>query len=293
MIVSRFFKPKWRRANAETRKQAVNSLTDQGVLSEIGRSDPDPAVRRLACKKLNDLEVLAVVAESDGDAGVREFAAARQRRLVCGTEPDSPPLEKRLAHLAGSRSVRLLEQVAAQGKEPQLRLQAVQCVDDADILSEIAARDSSAPVRLAAAERLADKDALERALRKSRKKDKKVYRLARAKLREIAEREQAPARIRGQCEGLCERLEKLGRGQTWVQDNAVLEHLHKQWQALESQTETQLVERYRAARQRFLEGYQAYCAGNQLRIQEQENRADVRRRKQELLDELDVALAEQ
>ncbi len=290
MTVSRFLKPKWQRANPEARRQAVNSLTDQAILSQVCRSDPDPAIRRLACRKLQNLEVLSLVAESDGDAGVREFAAARQRRLVCALESESLPLETRLSQLTGDSPVRLLEQAAARGREPALRLKAVQFVDDADILAEIAARDDSAPVRSAAAERLTDKDALERVLRKARKKDKKVYRIIRTKLKEVAEREQAPARIRDQCETICERLERLGRRQTWGQDRALLDHLDEQWQALEPQAEAQLLDRYRRARQRFLDAYQAYRAGSLLRVEE-EKRADLRQRRQALLEELEAALA--
>jgi len=67
------------------------------------------------------------------------------------------------------------------------------------------------------------KEALERAVKRIGKKDKQVYRTARRKLGEIAEREALPARIRARCDELCGKLERLGRRGHWEQDRSPAE----------------------------------------------------------------------
>jgi len=106
MILKHFLKPKWQHSNPVVRLQAIESLggSDQDVLVEIARSDPDPAVRRSACKRIERLPALGDLAAGDADAGVRELAAARFRTLLSGHGPGHPPLEERIAALQADTS---------------------------------------------------------------------------------------------------------------------------------------------------------------------------------------------
>lgn len=284
MIFKRLFKPKWLREQGAT---AASGEDPAGPLAEQAVGDRDPGARRRACKAISDPELLQRVSAEDGDAGVRDIAAARLRNLLAGGEPESLDLQVRLAHLRQSPDPLLAAHLAIHGREPELRRSALEAVSDPRILAECAVHDSVASVRLAAAERLDEKAALERVSRQIGKKDKNVYRQVRRKLKEIAEREQAPARLRAEAEGVCERVEKLGRGNTWIQDKALWDHLEKRWAELDQEDiPAELVQRHRRAREGFLAGYRTYREANLERVREQEALERLQRDKLALLQEL-------
>ncbi len=282
MIFKRLFKSKW----LQEKDATAGSGEDPAGMAAQATGNSDPGVRRQACKSISDPELLQRIAVEDGDAGVRELAAARLRNLLVGGEPESLDLVVRLTHLRQSRDPLLAAHLAIHGREPELRQSALEAVYDPQTLAECAAGDAVAAVRLAAAERLDEKSALERVLRQIGKKDKNVYRQVRRKLKEIAEREQAPARLRAEAEGLCERLEKLGRSNTWVQDKALWDHLQKRWAELGEGIPVELAQRHRRAQESFLTGYQTYREANLERVQEQEALEQLHHSKLELLQEL-------
>ncbi len=270
MILKRLLrpKPKWQHADPEVRRQAVPSVPDQDqeTLIQLACHDGDAAVRRQACRRLTRLDLLRQLATQDPDAGVREFAAAHFRNLLCGQDPQSPGLEVRLAELGEVQDQRLLEQVASGATDAALRRAAIERLERAEILLERALEDNSATNRLAAAQRIGDRALLEQLSQRIGKKDKNVYRVVHQRLRELAEREAAPARLRAECLELYEKAERLGRLQNWSQDRVLLEHLERQWSALAGSPEPAVLERFQAARQRFLDAYETYRRENAAQI---------------------------
>jgi hypothetical protein len=218
----------------------------------------EASVRREACRQLSDLQRLRTLAETDADAGVRELADARYRRLLCGLDAKAPSLEIRLAELTHAANPMLLAQVATQAEAAELRLAAIGLVENAEVLASCAIRDLVAANRLAAAERVNQKQALEQIIKGIGKRDKRVYRLVRERLKQLSEQEQRPQRARELGAVLCERLERLGRFDHWQQDHAVLGHLEQQWRGIEADAEPALRADFERLRQRFLDGYQAY-----------------------------------
>jgi len=288
MILKHFLKPKWQHSNPVVRLQAIESLggSDQDVLVEIARSDPDPAVRRSACKRIERLPALGDLAAGDADAGVRELAAARFRTLLSGHGPGHPPLEERMRLLQQIQDPRVLEQVATHGQEPQLRHAAIERITAPEILAECAMKDSSSGNRVLAVARLSSRRSLEQVARELKSRDKNAYRLARNKLKEIAEREAAPERIRARYLELCERAEKLGQFKNWVQDKGLLDYLDQQWAAAEGEAEEGLQHRYQQARDRFLADYENYRQENQAQVEADEARQRVLRERREVIEEL-------
>ena len=286
MILRHFRKPKWQHNDPEIRKRALDKVPDQETLIDIARTDTDASVRRDACKRIKDLKTLHELAAEDPDAGIREVAGAHYRQVLCGQEPDGPSLEQRLAFLDTLDSQRILEQIAVGGQEPDLRSAAIGKLANPEVLAECACNDAVASNRANAAQRIEDKSALETLARRTAKKDKSVYRLARQKLKHIAEREAAPERTRLKCEDLCEKVERLGRLDQWVQDKTMLDHLDKQWAALEAEAEPAWRERYQASRRRFLTAYETLRRKNQAQIEAEEAQAQLRQRKRSLIDSL-------
>ena len=268
-------------------RRTESTQTDaREIAAEGALQSPDVAVRRQACRQLTDLRRLRERAEQDGDAGVRELAEARYRRLLCGLDAQAPSLEARLAELEHPLAVGILGQAALHGNEPQLRLSAIARVKDAEVLASCAINDLVAANRFAAAERIQHRAALERIVKTAGKRDKRVYRLVRERLKQLLAQEERPRRARELGEALCERLDRLGRFDNWVQDRAVLEHLEQQWRMFEGDADATLRQRYQRLRQRFLDDYQAYREANAAQIAAHEAQAAAAREREALLEQL-------
>ena len=232
-----------------------------------------------ACHRSTDLAELRRLVEEDEDAGVRELALARYRHLLCGVEtPPALDLTHRLAVVAELNEARpqelkILTAVATEAREPELRMAALARLTAQDLLAARALGDAATQVRVAAAERLRDRPALEQVARHIGKKDKRVYRLVNARLKELIEDEARPARIRAQCEDLCTQLEGLGRFENWGQDRARFELIDRQWAALADQAEPTAQAHYQRERERF---QAAYAAHLQVQAQAQASQANIR-----------------
>lgn len=232
------------------------------------------SVRRNACRQLTDLRRLRDLADTDTDAGVRELAEARYRRLLCGLDANAPTLEARLAELTRSAEPGLLAQAATQASDAELRLAAISQLEDSAVLAGCAINDAVAGNRLAAAERVQQKQALEQIVKAISKRDKRVYRLARERLKQLIEQEERPQRAHALGTTLCERLEGLGRYDNWLQDHAVLGHLEQQWQTIEADADQALRERFEHLRQRFLADYETAQQKRSAQVTEQASQTE-------------------
>jgi hypothetical protein len=274
-----------------SRRKRASFPTDQDALLNIVRTADDTARRRDACRLIQRLPALRELGTDDVDAGVREIAQARYRKLLCGLDDVLPALDERMEEIRGPLDQRGLEQVASNGREPEVRLAAISRVSSPSVLAACALGDATTANRCAATERLQDKRALEHVARSIGKKDKNVYRIARRKLREIAEQEALPQRLRAQCEEICGKLERLGRFENWVQDRALLDLLDREWADIESKAEDEWRARYLAERQRFLSDYDAYQREHQALLVKEESLAAVRGERERLIDELAACAA--
>ncbi len=262
---------------------------DQGHLAETARNAERPTDRRDACRRLVALDTLQQIAERDTDAGVRELASARFRRLLCGLDPLAPPLEERLAQIAGVEDMPLLNHVATDAVEPALRRAALARVQSQSVLATCAVHDGLASNRVFAAERVEDKSALERLIKQIGKRDKNVYRIARLKLKHIAEQEERPRQVRAQSASLCEKLERLGRFEQWIQDRAVLSLIDQQWTEIEAEVEPSDRARFVQLRTTFLAGYDAYARENAAQLAEQRAHEAAGEEKRRLIAHLEAA----
>lgn len=252
----------------------------------IVRSDSDLAVRCDACRRITSLHELRELMASDLAEPIRETARARYGRLLCGREEKAPDLAARLAETAALSDRQLLAQVARDAVEAELRRAAIDKIADPAVLGACALEDALAANRSAAVDLLDDKQALEQVVKQIGKKDKRVYRAARAKLKEIAEREAFPARIRSQCDELCERLGRLGHTESWVQDRAKLELLDRQWAEIEAHVEEERKVRYRGLRDAFLAAFEAHRREHEAQVAAEESRHALRAERRALLEGL-------
>ena len=273
------------------RRPAAAKTASQEALADLACSHADPAVRLDAVRRLASLSRLRDILAADGDPRVREIALAHYRNLLCGTHDAGISVEERLAEITRTEDPRVLEHLAAEGREPEIRRAAIERVDTAAVLVGCVLHDTLAANRGAALARIQDRPSLEQIARRIGKKDKAVYREARDRLRRMAEQEELPRRLRTQCADLCERAEGLGHLEHWSQDRALLEHLDRQWAEIEPQAEPEWRTRYGAARERFLAAYEAYRQANAAQIAAEEARAALRAARESVLLEAERAPA--
>jgi len=259
---------------------------DQDALIGIVRGHEDTALRREACRRIIRLPELREIAKTDVDAGVREIAAAHFRNLLCAPVTDLPRVAERIAEIGSLDDQPLLTHVAGSAREPDVRQAAIARLESPEVIADCAINDPLSVVRCAAVERLAEKFALDRVIKNIGRRDKKVYRIARTKLKEIAEREALPERIRAQCAELCEKVERLGRYETWVQDRGRLDVLDRQWTEIEHAADHEWRARYQALREQFLTGYEAYRRQHEALVAAEEARESFRKERGSLLEEL-------
>jgi hypothetical protein len=280
MIFKRFLK---------TKPSGGPTADDQALLTRTAREGDDVTARRDACRRLTSLRDLREIAAADSDPGVRDIARARLRNLICGADEPRLPLAERIHEAAVTSDAGLLEAIATTAHEGELRRSAIDRIGSPATLTACALRDPLASNRRAAIERLADKSALEQITRQIGKKDKRVYRLAREKLRAIAEQESLPLKIRGQCLELCERIERLGRHGTWEQDRGLLDCIERDWAHLGPRADGDLRERYDAARARFLADYAGYRESQAQQLAEARRLDERRAALRALLEDLGAA----
>jgi len=250
----RFFKPKWQHRNPEIRRQAVQALgpADGEILRQVAHEDPAPAVRRLALRRLDDLDLIYRAASGDEDRELREFARLLLLELLAGTREHAPPLAGRLAFLEQHPDAGLLEFVALNGNEAELRRAAQGRVTRQSVLRDVALHDSVLANRQAALERVEDLAMLEAIVRQTRKRDKQIHRRSRERLEALREAIERPARIEAECERICSALESMGQGREWHKEVAQLQRLEQAWQVIEADTQPPQQARYREAHEAFL-----------------------------------------
>jgi exonuclease SbcC len=269
------------------RKPTDGPDDDQQSLDAAAIGEFDTAARREACRRLVNLTTLGQLAAEDTDASVRDLAAARYRRLLCGHDPQSPPLAERLPTIADCPDPSILAAAARDAAEPELRRAAIDRVTDQAALADCAVNDPLAANRVAAAERVTDKTLLEQLVKRIGKRDKNVYRSVRQRLKAIAEQEERPRWVHHQAAGICERLERLGRFENWVQDRAVLSHLEQQWAEVEAEVDADAKARYETLRDAFMAGYETYADQNAALIAEHEAREAALATKEGLIERVD------
>lgn len=249
MILSRFLKPKWQHIDPETRKQALQGLeSTDPTLIEMARQDADPMIRCAALERLGDLDMLWTIASQDADPQVRTVALEQYQRLLAGKTAKGPPLAERLEKLRQNADPALIEFLLHHAVEPELRLTALDLITAEPVLAGIAAKNTHLDVRLAALERVQDPELLEQIARQSRNRDKRVYRRAKERL----DAHQATLTQAAHFEHLCSEMENL----RWDGESGLnagrFPKLDQEWRGQKLPPPPELQKRYDQARERFL-----------------------------------------
>jgi exonuclease SbcC len=246
-MIMRFFNPRWEHADPRIRHKALESgAAPAEAIAKAARQDEDPEVRRCAVEHLDDLELLAALAATEPLPGIREAAGHRQQELLAGPLQAGPPLETRLETLRHAAPLELCVFLARQAQVAEIRMAALEQVNETAVLCTVAVEDPVAAVRRAALERIEDPQGWETVAREARNKDKQVSRLARERL----DAWQQTRSDRENAERLCREMEGLLAETLQVEDSVRIQRLDVQWAPLESVSSLQLTTRYQHARER-------------------------------------------
>lgn len=242
-----FFKPKWENKSAPVRAQAVASSQDPrliALLPVLTLEDADPSVRLQAMRRVSDLEVLFKAAFEDSDETVRSATGKRLISLLC--EKDQKALDLAVELVRQISDTAMLETLVQRAAQTRIRAAALPRIQRQGLLGDIAINDSDSDVRNNALERIEQASTLERVAKAARKKDKKLYRKATQLLNE-RRLEKGDTDVSASLgEEICGAMRSLALDSDMplAEKRKAFDSLRSQWQAIATNVEQHLQERY-------------------------------------------------
>jgi len=286
-ILTPFSKEKWQSRNPEVRKKAVQELpvSDQKTLNHIAMNDTDESIRALATNKLSDLDLLQTIIMKGTNELVKQAAQTRLFQLLCGLKHPIPDYDVREKMIRGSRNPALLEFVAANAEQEELREITIKRISRDPLLGDIALTDSSARIRQLAAQQIAKRSTLERVAKNSRRKDKRVYKIVKSKLDRIIEDEQRPVLLANEVVEICNKLDKLYKRNRLLQEKPTFENYVARWSEIQNFANEETAKHYHSICNKIINSI------DQLEL-EQQNELQSIQNLERLLTELSTAVDE-
>lgn len=255
-ILTPFSKEKWQSRNLEVRKKAVQELpvSDQETLNYVAMNDTDESIRALAANKLSDLDLLQTIIMKGTNEVVKQAAQTRLFQLLCGLKHPIPDFDVREKMIRGSRNPALLEFVAANAEQEELRELTIKRISRDPLLGDIALTDNSPRIRQLAAQQIAKRSTLERVAKHSRRKDKRVYKIVKSKLDRIIEDEERPLLLSKEVHEICDKLDKLYKRNRLLQEKSTFENYVTRWSEIQNFADEATTEHYHAICAKIING---------------------------------------
>ncbi len=243
-LFSLFSRPAWENADANKRAHAVANLQDAVLaekLPEIARHDADAKVRLAAVRRIDDLSLLGDRARLDLAPEVRDAAGQRLRQRLLDA---SVALDARIRIVRVIDNEPLLELIATEAPEVDLRACALERIRRVTFLADRCTRETDAKLRLTLLDRIEDPTHLERISERARKTDKQLSRIARERLQAARLAAGDAAAVEARAVELCAALDGLMRART--QNAAVdMQDIDQHWQRLGIADDQPISRRYR------------------------------------------------
>ena len=288
-LLRRLFAPRWQHPDPEVRRQALARLdpnqTEQREALQALAHDSESDIRLAALLALDDVKGL-VEAYPDHCQQEAWFNAMYQR--LSGLEGNTD-LHQRQALVEQLDEPRLLNAIALQGDNLNLRLTALaRLTDDNDLITQ-ACHNGVATVRHRAAERIEDEESLKRLLKEARR-DRHVVRLAREKLGQKRTDAEWLAQQQQQREQLLQQLEQQSRAPWEPLYGGRLRHLEREWKALTQPPSAEQEQRFHHAMLGCRRTLHDHETQEQARQQSLARRDEAERTRNQLLDGLEETL---
>ena len=245
-LLSRLFAPRWKHPDADVRRQAVARLDpshdDQRSALEQLALDPDAGVREAALSRLEDPERLLTLCQQEAcSPELRRHLVA----LLAGRHGQHD-LPARIALVERLEDTELLNELALQGDNQQLRLAALERLEAEEDLIRQACDNGIAAVRHAAAARVESEAGLSRLAHEARR-DRQVARKARERLNRLRADAASLAAARERREALLAQLENHADSPWEPLYAGRFRHLMREWAKLEDLPDARQEQRYQDA----------------------------------------------
>jgi len=297
-MLKRFFTPKWQHEETEVRKQALAALdasNDTEIIVKLVTDDPSIKIQELALAKLSDTSTLqSLLSGAQNPADWCRFAF-RLNQL-------SPQIEVLTAEFVKVKDNwdkdETFKVVASNSTDQELTNSLLLTINDTDSLYKIATTAKSIELRLKAVEDINDLDQLHQLSKKST--HKLVLQAVRSKLTEAKSLQKAINETIASAESLTVVIEKLSK-QSWfdAQFELKVNHTVENWRNLdleqiESATELRKKELIECVNrfQGFLKTCQNLIAENKQQLEQAATRQDALDKQGELCAQLDNLLNE-
>ncbi len=241
-FLKKLFKPKWKSSSAMTRKEYISGLNlsteeDRNVLLDLARNDADNQVRRAAINKIDSISTLLSLYQDPSE-------------LI------KPAVKDRLEELAKSNALPIYELITDESLLIELIVNAENAEQylgalnrlSAPALETIAINSKLNQIRLSAVALVVDEAPLAAIEKLVKNKDKKVYQVAKLKLKKIKENKKQRTETLEKQEALIKSLEAHASSETVKLYSAKLTSLLDSWKALDECLDNPLIERFEASK---------------------------------------------
>ncbi|BBI59311.1 DUF349 domain-containing protein [Vreelandella sulfidaeris] len=288
-LLRRLFAPRWQHPDPEVRRQALQRLdpqqTEQRQALQSLTKDTNSQIRLAALIALDDCAGL-VDAYPHHHQDEAWFNAVCQR--LSGREGHTD-LHQRQALVERINEPRILNAVALQGDNLNLRLTALSQLNDEDDLIHQACHNGVAAVRHQAAERIDDEEGLKRLLKEARR-DRQVVRLARDRLNRLRSDAQWLEAEEQQRETLLKQLEQHARAPWEPLYGGRFRHLERQWEQLTQPPSAEQEQRFHQALLNCRKTLHDHETQAQARQQSDERREEAENTREQLLEGIEETL---
>jgi len=220
------FKPKWQHKDPAVRKQAINNLTDEKVLVQIANQDADKSVCLLALSKIQSKQNLAAFLVCEQN----DLRQQAQQQHLAQLLPNQS-----INDLATISSDNELVCIASYTQDDDIRLAAINKINDESIRLDIACNNPISKVRLAAAQGIVKTAALNTLMHVAQGKDKALYRFCKDKLNASKAIEDNAKLLQQKINSTITHAEQLAKGAYSPEYNGRLQLLKQNWAALSQQ----------------------------------------------------------
>ncbi len=308
MGIADLFRPKHRHSNADVRAEAVRQLSpdEADLVVSIARGDRATSVRRIAIGKIDDPDALVDLADEESERSLRELARSRAAgiwvtRAVTTDNPEDGQVaidglarlgdQKAIADVASraelieirdaalaelDESKALAELARNSSTHMSARQTAIRRIGDQEVLRSIAVDEKRKDIALLALDRIDDPEAWEVVATKA--KNKVVRARARKKVSEQQKTEGAsPEEKRRHAERvqLVRRAQSLARGSEFIDSVTEMARIRRDWEALGSGADDDLVARFERASKRYDKRAKAYEGARQAKRAAAETEAEA------------------
>ena len=255
----KLFKPPWENRDPEVRRQAVSETQDPRLLeslAHIAQTDEEPKVRAAAIPRLTDLDLLRQLLDSESDKTNLALIRQRIHQLLTSADQSRINFDQRIAFLKYWDQPDTLQQLAADGGSPELRLAALKKVNKQGFLGDRAINDPDAKIRQYAAAQIDQISTLDRVVKALRTRDKNLYRSLSERLQKLKLESGDTAMVAAAAKDLCLQLEKLTRSGGEQDRKSQLADIDKRWKILDPHVEKLLRQRFEGGRKILISALQ-------------------------------------